>query len=87
MDNNLIKEKRLHTNFNLSSVNQIKFQGESPVSKFRKQNNFLPDAIKPTKHFNPSQHFNLSTREFESKARKTFYSRYETSSDVRKPDI
>lgn len=55
MDNNLIKEKRLHTNFNLSSVNQIKFQGESPVSKFRKQNNFLPDAIKPTKHFNPSQ--------------------------------
>lgn len=76
MDNNLIKEKRLHTNFNLSSVNQIKFQGESPVSKFRKQNNFLPDAIKPTKRFN------LSTREFESKARKTFYSRYETSSDV-----
>lgn len=81
MDNNLIKEKRLHTNFNLSSVNQIKFQGESPVSKFRKQNNFLPDAIKPTKHFN------LSTREFESKAKKTFYSRYETSSDVRKLDI
>lgn len=81
MDNNLIKEKRLHTNFNLSSVNQIKFQGESPVSKFRKQNNFLPDAIKPTKHFN------LSTREFEPKARKTFYSRYETSSDVRKFDI